>query len=93
AQLDALLFLKAPSFDAVFDWRWEQERRMADAIREGAHTTTGSAMSREEVGAFVLHYQRLTEHALATLPQRADATWELAHDRNVVRMDLMAVSP
>lgn len=93
AQLDALLFLKAPNFGAVFDWRWEQEQRMADAVREGAHSTTGSAMSREEVGAFVLHYQRLTEHALATLPQRADATWELAHDRNVVRMDLMAVSP
>ncbi len=50
-------------------------------------------MSREEVAAFVLHYQRLTEHALATLPQRANATWELAHDRTVVRMDLMAVSP
>jgi D-glycerate 3-kinase len=93
AKLDALLFLKAPDFSAVSDWRWEQEQRMSDAIREGAHATTGRSMTRDEVGAFILHYQRLTEHALDTLPQRADATWELARDRCVRRMQLTAVSP
>jgi hypothetical protein len=66
---------------------------MSDAIREGAHATTGRSMTRDEVGAFILHYQRLTEHALDTLPQRADATWELARDRCVRRMQLTAVSP
>jgi len=93
AQLDALLFLKAPDFSTVFEWRWEQEQRMSDAIRQGAHTTTGSAMTRDEVGAFVLHYQRLTEHALHALPQRANVTWDLSHDRSVRRMQLMTVSP
>ena len=91
-QLDVLLFLKAPDFNAVFDWRWEQEQRLSDAIREGAHPTTGTGMTRNEVDAFVLHYQRLTEHALATLPGRADVTWDLDHERSVSRMQLMSAS-
>jgi D-glycerate 3-kinase len=91
-QLDVLLFLKAPDFNAVFDWRWEQEQRLSDAIREGAHPTTGTGMTRNEVDAFVLHYQRLTEHALATLAGRADVTWALDHDRSVRSMQLMSAS-
>lgn len=91
-QLDVLLFLRAPNFDAVFDWRWEQEQRLSEAIQDGSHATTGVAMTRDEVGAFVLHYQRLTEHALAVLPQLADVTWDLGHDRSVRRMQLTAVS-
>ena len=90
--LDALLFLKAPDFDTVFDWRWEQEQRLSETVAEDASATPNSTMTRDEVGAFVLHYQRLTEHALATLPQRADVTWELDHDRSVRRMQLMTVS-
>ena len=91
-QLDVLLFLKAPDFNAVFDWRWEQEQRLSDAIRKGAHSTTGTGMTRNEVDAFVLHYQRLTEHALATLPGIADVTWDLDHERSVRRMQLMSAS-
>lgn len=92
-QLDVLLFLKAPDFNTVFDWRWQQEQRLSDAIKEGAqHATTGSAMTRDEVGAFILHYQRLTEHALAVLPQLAHVSWDLNHDRSVRCMQLSAVS-
>ena len=43
-------------------------------------------MNRSEVADFVLHYQRLTEHALKTLPDLADFVWELATDRSVKRM-------
>ena len=92
-QLDLLLFLKAPSFGAVFDWRWEQEQRLADAIDTGKHATTGTPMTRDEVGAFVLHYQRLTEHALTALPRCAHVTWDLDHNRSVRGMQLAAVSP
>ena len=45
-----------------------------------------------EVAAFILHYQRLTEHALKTLPDRADFLWELATDRAVERMWLTEVA-
>ena len=36
AELDALLFLQAPHFDAVLEWRWEQEQQLS-ARYQSAH--------------------------------------------------------
>jgi D-glycerate 3-kinase len=49
-------------------------------------------MTRQQVADFILHYQRITEHALATLPDRADVLWELGDDRGVQRMHLTGVA-
>ncbi len=64
--LDALIFLAAPSFDAVLRWRVEQEQKLAD-------TNPGSAiMDAEAIARFIRFYERLTRHNLDTLPRRAD---------------------
>ena len=84
--LDALLLLQAPSFDAVFEWRWQQEQRLSEQFQQDHPDRPDPTMNRSEVAGFVLHYQRLTEHALKTLPDRADFLWELATDRAVERM-------
>ena len=84
--LDALLLLQAPSFDAVFEWRWQQEQRLSEQFQQDHPDRPDPTMSRSEVADFVLHYQRLTEHALKTLPDRADFLWQLATDRAVERM-------
>ena len=84
--LDALLLLQAPSFDAVFEWRWQQEQRLSEQFQQDHPDRPDPTMSRSEVADFVLHYQRLTEHALKTLPSRADFLWQLATDRAVERM-------
>ena len=84
--LDALLLLQAPSFDAVFEWRWQQEQRLSEQFQQDHPDRPDPTMSRSEVADFVLHYQRLTEHALKTLPNRADFLWQLATDRAVERM-------
>ncbi|MDG2461787.1 MAG: phosphoribulokinase [Luminiphilus sp.] len=90
--LDALLFLRAPSFNAVFEWRWEQERKLSDALRAARRDAVDTTMSREQVADFVLHYQRLTEHALSTLAKRSDVVWALQRDRSVRQMQMMAVA-
>ena len=90
--LDALLLLQAPSFDAVFEWRWQQEQRLSEQFQQDHPDKPDPTMSRSEVADFVLHYQRLTEHALKTLPDRADFLWELATDRSVERMWLTEVA-
>ena len=90
--LDALLLLQAPSFDAVFEWRWQQEQRLSEQFQQDHPDKPDPTMSRSEVADFVLHYQRLTEHALKTLPDRADFLWELATDRAVERMWLQEVA-
>ena len=91
-ELDALLLLQAPSFDAVFEWRWQQEQRLSEQFQQDHPDRPNPTMSRSEVADFVLHYQRLTEHALKTLPDRADFVWELATDRAVDRMWLTEVA-
>ena len=90
--LDALLLLQAPNFDAVFEWRWQQEQRLSEQFQQDHPDKPDPTMSRSEVADFVLHYQRLTEHALKTLPDRADFLWELATDRAVERMWLTEVA-
>jgi len=91
-ELDALLLLQAPSFDAVFEWRWQQEQRLSEQFQQDHPEKPDPTMSRSEVADFVLHYQRLTEHALKTLPDRADFVWKLASDRAVERMWLTEVA-
>ena len=57
ATFDALLFLKAPTFDRVLDWRVEQEA-----------TLTGAPVSqarRAELARFVQYFERISRHMLA----------------------------
>jgi D-glycerate 3-kinase len=65
ARVDWLVFLAAPGFAVVADWRIEQERR------------AGGPMSEAAVRRFVAHYQRLTEHMLRHAPDWADMTIQL----------------
>lgn len=69
---DTLVMLKAPSFDAVFKWRLEQERKMAAPL-----------MNETKVLRFIQHYQRLTEHCLLELPKRADHLFHLNFERQI----------
>ena len=76
AKLDALIFLQAPNFDAVYRWRLEQEQKLA-----AEHTGAG-VMSAEQIAAFIQHYERLTRANLEALPEIADVLLEFddAHD-------------
>jgi len=69
---DTLVMLKAPSFEAVFKWRLEQERKMAAPL-----------MNETKVLRFIQHYQRLTEHCLLELPKRADHLFHLNFERQI----------
>lgn len=86
SDLDALLFLQAPHFEAVLEWRWEQEQQLSARYRLAHPAERDPTMSRDEIVNFISHYQRLTEHALATLPHQADYVWTLAEDRSVSRL-------
>lgn len=70
-RLDKLIALIVPSFDCVHEWRSLQEEKLIKALSaQGA--STKATMSAEQIGHFITHYQRLTEHALTTLPDYAD---------------------
>jgi len=72
ARIDQLVFLEAPGFEIVADWRIEQER--------GA----GGSMTDGEVRGFVQHYERLTRHMLRRAGEWADLTLRLDVSRTPI---------
>lgn len=75
-QMDSLLFLQVPNFDAVLRWRTEQETKLRDKVGKGAE----GVMSDEQVARFIQHYERITRHNLAVLPSKADRVISLDDD-------------
>ncbi len=78
ARLDRLIFLQIPDWEAVLRWRRQQECETAAAARGPArHVLDEAGLLR-----FIQHYERLTRHALASLPGRADVLRRLgpAHE-------------
>ncbi|WP_439470281.1 kinase [Brevundimonas sp.] len=55
-QLDARLFLRAPDFDAVLDWRCEQE--------EGLRGHDLTAKERHAIADFIQYFERLTRRMI-----------------------------
>lgn len=72
ARIDQLVFLEAPGFDIVADWRTEQER------------SAGGPMTDAEIRRFVQYYERLTGHMLRHGSDWADLTLRLAADRRPI---------
>lgn len=78
-RLDALILLEAPGFEAVSQWRDEQERPLR--LRHASHALDAAALSR-----FLMHYERLSRHSLRVLPARADIRIVLDRRRRVSKI-------
>ena len=78
ARLDALVFLKAPGFEVVLDWRCEQEAELLGVAAV-------SPQRRAALAGFIGHYERITRHMLAG-GVRPDLTVELDARRRIVAL-------
>lgn len=78
AQIDTLVFLEAPSFEAILRWRTEQEQKLAATAPRDA----SGLMSEKEIVRFIQFYERLTRANLLRLPHQADTVFHLneAHE-------------
>jgi D-glycerate 3-kinase len=72
ALLDALVFLQVPGWAQVQEWRAQQERETA-----ARHQGPSALLDDAQLQRFMQHYQRLTQHALDTLPGIAQASLQL----------------
>ncbi len=84
--LDRLIVLHAPSFNVVERWRGQADRNRCE---QG----DADAMSAVELTRFIAHYERLSRHALATLPARADHLLLLDAERNVLAVEHSSSRP
>ena len=78
-RVDEWVMLQAPSFDCVYRWRLEQEQKLATASPTGKQV-----MNQAQIQRFIQHYQRLTEHALKTLPARVQHLYVLGQKREIL---------
>jgi len=85
-RFDALVVLAAPDFEIVARWRDEPERALR---RRGAP----QAMSRSTLRRFLMHYERLSRHALRTLPALADVLVALDETRGGRRIRIAKTKP
>jgi len=84
-RLDALVVLAAPDFETISRWRDEPER-----ILRRQHAP--HAMSPSMLRRFLMHYERLSRHALRVLPKIADIVIELDESRRVRRIRIAGIS-
>jgi D-glycerate 3-kinase len=75
-KFDALIVLQAPNWDVVRRWRGETEEELL-----ARHAPL--AMDAATLERFLQHYERLSRHALATLPALADSVVEYDDDRHM----------
>lgn len=80
-RIDQLILLQAPDFGVVAGWRGQQEREQW--ARHAPHAMDADALQR-----FLMHYERLSRHALQELPHRADLCLRLGPDRQVTGIDI-----
>ena len=73
AELDALVFLQAPSFDAVLRWRIEQEHKLAAS----ADGRAAGVMNDAQVREFTRYFERITRNSLEAVRSNADIVLEL----------------
>lgn len=83
-QMNYWIMLKAPGFNNVLKWRFEQEQKQALKSRAASE----NIMSKSQICHFINHYQRLTEYALDVMPKKCSEIFYLDDERNVV--DLQA---
>ena len=81
--IDYLIMLKAPDFTKVFEWRQNQEDKLA-ALQQGVSPEQISrVMNREQLQRFIQHYERITRHGLETLPAKADVVFQLTGEQTI----------
>ncbi|MDQ7059408.1 MAG: kinase [Ghiorsea sp.] len=77
--IDKTIYLKAPSFESVFAWRKQQEV-------ETFAQKTSLGMNDKALRRFMAHYERLTRHGFATMPQAADVLLILGEQHQCLKV-------
>lgn len=87
--MDLWIMLQAPSFACVYQWRLEQEEKLAAKLLAGdqQNSSRNRVMTATQISRFIQHYQRLTEHSLDQLPGRVHFLFSLDAGRQIVAYD------
>jgi D-glycerate 3-kinase len=78
--IDKLIFLKAPNFTSVIEWRKKQEEKLATVQQPDK----SRIMTSSETALFVQYFERITRDNFINLPNIADIVLQFGPDHKVV---------
>lgn len=90
--LDAFVVLQAPSFECVYEWRWLQEQKLAEKLKNTPEAAATKLFDEDGLKRFISHYERLTNHCLSTLHKKADWVLTLEKDHSITKLSSKANS-
>ncbi len=67
-KMDKLVYLKAPSFNHIFQWRLHQEQKLKLTSKNK------KIMSKSEIKEFIMFYERITRHMMKDFTKISDLT-------------------
>ncbi|MFE8071479.1 hypothetical protein QQM79_10500 [Marinobacteraceae bacterium S3BR75-40.1] len=88
AKLDRLVYLKAPDWEAVKSWRWQQEVKL-EKSQGGDYRA--DLLDVDRFAHFMAHYERLTRAMLEQLPREADIVLHLNHQQQLIKLQTEGV--
>jgi D-glycerate 3-kinase len=88
SKIDLMVWMQAPHYKVIYDWRNKQERMLESHLHD-IHgvlldTIDLKVMSETELKRFMQYYERLTRHLLAVMPERADVLFKLNEMQEVI---------
>lgn len=90
--IDVLVMLKVPSMEAVFSWRSQQEKKLAERVKYIYDTQQPTQhlriMDEAQIKRFIQHYERLTRNMLEEMPGRADICLELNENHKTSKINI-----
>lgn len=82
--IDELVMLKTADFDAVFDWRYKQERQ----LRAGRqHAASSGIMTKPEIARFIQLFERVSRNAEVQVERIADVVFALGASHQIEAVD------
>ena len=84
--IDYTIMLKAPSFNCVYQWRWQQEQKLLEKTSD--FQASKGLLSQDTLKVFIQYFERLTTHALKTVPELCQHVFYLDEQREVVKYEI-----
>jgi D-glycerate 3-kinase len=77
-KIDTLVWLQPSKFEMVYTWRKKQEAE----LEIDPTNTASKQMDDSSLKRFIMHYERVSRHMIATMAKQADWVIELSDDQN-----------
>ena len=79
-KFDKLIFLKAPSFKEVINWRFKQEQN------NFSNSRYSKKMKLSEISDFIQYYEKITKWMLKVLPKKADLVINIKRNQEIMSL-------